>query len=143
MRVLYYSRVIGGRLIGEAATDAIRSYEGKDVQFSIEPTKRGRSNRQNKYMHWCFEKIAECLRLEGNDIDSEQVKHMLKEEFLCETRTLPGDKYLRVTKRTRDLSTMELERFMEQVRAWAVTEFQIALPLPNEQMGFEYDEPQQ
>ena len=89
--------------------------------------RKQRSNPQNAY-YWgvVLPMIADEL---GYDID--EIHDLMKLKFNKQVRqgtrgemALPGS--------TTKLTTTEFEEYLERIRVWAITEFGIKIPLPNE-----------
>lgn len=134
----WIARVEGGKLtlkVSEAIAAAIRSLEGKRVELTLREFKKRRSNAQLSY-YWAVpvQMITQAFRDAGNMVDADSVHEFLKQEVGClrqnvvtadgEVLVLPGS--------TKRLTTVEMEIYLESVRAWAAEVLDIKVPLPNE-----------
>ena len=93
--------------------------------YYFDPSKRPRSNEQRKYY---FGVIVKMLAEEiGYTID--EMHESIKLEFL----RIPGKdgKPDRIGS-TKDFSSQDQEQFNDCVREWAMAEFNVKIPLPNE-----------
>ena len=98
-------------------------HEGKQVQLSVTRKREKRSSNQNKY-YWgvVLPLIAEIT---GYTIDESH--DAMKMQFLVKrTAKVP------TTKSTTDLSTAEMEEYLESIRRFAAVELSCYVPLPNE-----------
>ena len=86
-----------------------------------------RSNPQNAY-YWgvIIEMLSEELGLE-----KENVHELLKHQFLKYSFEVQ-DKLYESTKSTTQLTTIEFEKYLADVRRWSVMELNIQIPEPNE-----------
>lgn len=72
----------------------------------------------------------------GNTFTDEDVKNMCKWKFLKYSIVDADGVFIGDNVRTSKLSTLELNEFIEQIKAWAA-EFGIYLPDPGEQVKFD------
>jgi len=100
----------------------ILSLDGKKIQVIVRKYKTTRSNEQNKY-YW-----GAVVRVLGDELGymPEEIHEALKFKFLRK------EGKLETVRSTTSLTTTEFEMFLEKVRIWALTDFQITIPLPNE-----------
>lgn len=102
----------------------ILNHRGKKVAITMEPRRKYRSGKENRYAHAVvFTMIAEEMGCE-----MEEAKDALKFEFL--RYQLPSG--LWTMKQTANLSTVEFEEFMSKCRMLASTMFGCYVPKPNE-----------
>ena len=92
----------------------------------IDPITFSRSDRQNRYMHYVFNMIAEESGEEMHD-----VKWYYRHLYLTVVIEVFGDE-VEYVKSTTELSTIEQEDFMSKVRMHASRERSVFVPLPNE-----------
>jgi len=101
------------------------SLEGKDVDVVVRKKKKIRSNPQNAF-YW-----GVCVKLlcETTGYTDDEMHHALKMLFLQDrSRKIP------TLRSTTNLTTMEFESYLEQIRVWASTELSCVIPMPNEVM---------
>lgn len=97
---------------------------GKRVYITMSKEKKTRSLPQNSYYHSCV--VAPLADHFGDDTESMHIN--LKAMFLSEVRLGKPNKI----KSTTDLSTAEMETYLDQIRIWALREYQFLIALPNE-----------
>lgn len=109
----------------------LKQLRGKH-SITIERVKQSRSVAQNKY-YWGV--IVPMLASEFGYFKDE-MHDLLRRKFLSYTKTNPtsGDAELFAMSTTK-LSTAEMEVYLENIRTWALSEFSVYLPLPNEILG--------
>ena len=99
------------------------SLEGKEVEVIVRRRKKSRSMPQNAY-YWA---VVVKLVSETTGFTDEEAHIALKMMFLQDrTRKIP------TLRSTTELSTTEMEFYLENVRHWASTELSCFIPLPNE-----------
>jgi hypothetical protein len=98
----------------------------------IEKSRQTRSLPQNKY-YWGV--IVPILASEFGYYKDE-MHELLRRKFLAYTRVNPhtGEEEL-FAKSTTKLNTAEMEIYLDSIRTWALSEFSVYLPLPNEILG--------
>lgn len=99
------------------------SFNGKEVRVSITTYKKSRSNNENRY-YW-----GVVIQLISSETGAwpEDVHAEMKRMFL----RVGGDK-IPITRSTTELTTVEMEKYLTNIRTWAGTELNIFIPLPNE-----------
>ena len=104
----------------------IRQYKGQRVEVVFRKERSQRSLNQNSY-YWGV--IVQMLAEEFG-YDPEEMHEVL----LAEKSREYGENPLAPPKikRSSSMSTVEAEEYFERVRRWALTEFGIRIPLPNE-----------
>jgi hypothetical protein len=111
--------------------------EDNTVIITFEKLSKKRSNAQNSF-YWAI--VVPMVRegigyLYGEDVGIEKSHELLKNEFLFnELVNEVSGEIIRLPKSTTELTTIEWELFIEQVRAWASEMLSITIPLPNEQL---------
>ncbi len=100
--------------------------------LSFERVKQSRSQAQNKY-YWGV--IVPTLASEFGYFKDE-MHELLRKKFLGYTKENPltGEMEMFAMSTTK-LSTAEMEIYLENIRTWALSEFSVYLPLPNEILG--------
>ena len=102
--------------------------------ISIEKFRDGRSGNQNRY-YWGI--IVNGLASEFGYFRDE-IHQLLRQKFLGYTRQNPiTGKTEQFVRSTTDLNTEEMEQYLESIRVWALSEFSVYLPTPNEIAGYE------
>ena len=110
--------------------DACRLLDGKEGFLIInkEVKKRTKSNEQQKYYFGVVvAMIAEHFGFEKHE--HQMVHRAISEKFLSEEKN--GLKIVRTTALD-SWSTYEWETYMDQVRRWALVDYALEIPLPNE-----------
>lgn len=110
--------------------------EGKRLKLSIAVLNPKRSLNQNAYYWGVVVPAVRHMFLEcGNDITTDEVHEYLKQHVggLERTITLPDGRRRVVVGSTAGLSKLEMEEYLEKVRAWA-SQFGVVIPLPNEEL---------
>lgn len=101
---------------------------------SIEKFRDGRSGNQNRY-YWGI--IVNGLASEFGYFRDE-IHQLLRQKFLGYTRQNPiTGKTEQFVRSTTDLNTEEMEQYLESIRVWALSEFSVYLPTPNEIAGYD------
>ena len=98
------------------------SFEGKRIQLILRKYKTQRSIPENNYYWGVIVKILSDFL----GYTPEEAHEALKWKFLRK-----GGK-IETVKSTTDLTTTEAEIYYENIRRWALTEYQVKIPLPNE-----------
>lgn len=101
----------------------MQTLQGKSVDITIKQHKSQRSNNQNNYY---FGVVCKILG-DYFGYTEEEMHDALKMKFL---RHGPCD--METVKSTTKLNTAEFEDYLEKIRRWAVTEYSVSIPLPNE-----------
>lgn len=98
---------------------------GKRIVIGLEKESKRRSLPQNKYYHGVVVKIL----ADEFGYTKEECHDILKRDFL----RIPGEngKPDKIGS-TRDLDTIGFEEYLEKIRFWAIIEYNITIPLPNE-----------
>lgn len=97
---------------------------GRDVQMLVEPKRKPRSLAENNY-YWG---VVIPIISEWSGFTPEETHLALREHFLCEFDRTHG---LMRMKSTADLSTVDFEKYMSNIRMWA-SDNGLFIPLPNE-----------
>lgn len=153
MNVKYKGQTINGifKMFDEDRTNFLEYFQNKkDDGYYLTANKKHsvRSLEQNNYIHWAFDFIGKELQ-----IPMEYVKSMAKVALL----TVPKHEVIKtlvdqyegediddyqkrlydinlpdVVRDTSDLEVSEMHKFIDELVPWAMTEFKIAVPYPNE-----------
>lgn len=101
----------------------------------IQKKSKHRSAEQNRW-YWS------CVTILANELgySKEEMHEILKFKFLkaelADTKTGEVFEYL---KSSANLTTVEFSTFMESLIQWSAETFNVVLPMPNEQIGIEFD----
>lgn len=112
---------------------ALSGLNGQEFQITLEKRKKQRSKNQNNYYWGCVIPIlAEHF---GYDYgEHEEIHRFLRQKFLGYKQHEP----IPILNSTTELSSVEMEEYLESVRRWAIKEFNVNIPLPNEtEYGYE------
>ena len=105
-------------------------YVGKRIQLSVDVLSGRRSLNQNRF----YRGVVIPLLAENfgySQYEHEELHQLIADKFLGEDRETKLGR-LRYRKSTADLDTKEFEEFLDEIRAWALAEYQINVPYPNE-----------
>lgn len=117
--------------------DDLKIFEGLDVVVTVEKKKRKRTNPENRYYWGCvLPSLRHAMESKGFLITSKEVVHELcKFKFLKgEILNVANGELITTIGSTQRLSTIAFEEYMEQIRAYAASEYDCIIPLPNEQI---------
>jgi hypothetical protein len=124
-------------LVWQRLGDAVARMDGTRLVLTLKEQKRRRSLNQNAYL-WgvVYPPIVAMFRDAGNSVDADDVHSYLKEHVgkLKQVFVTADGEVLTGSGSTAKLSTMEMEGYLERVRAWAA-EHGVAVPLPNEEVS--------
>lgn len=112
--------------------DLKNHFAGRSVEILIHRKKKHRSVQQNRY-YW----LIVTMLSEHTGFTREELHQILKQRFL-KTEKVHEDTgaIYEYTRSTTELTTIEYEDYLESVRRFAAEDFQMTLPLPNEQLQF-------
>jgi len=104
-------------------TSYLETLEGKRIEVVVRKERSQRSNNQNAY-YW-----GVVIPILGDyfGYNFEEMHDALKMKFLRH-----GACDLETVKSTTKLNTAEFEDYLEKIRMWAITEYNVAVPMPNE-----------
>lgn len=136
MKAPKIKRVLFGRIDGDgrlrlddqtAFAQVRAALRGQDVQVLIEKKQKRRSLRENAY-YWGVVLPVLC---DWSGYSPEEMHDALKEKFLgkCDERTK-----LWKMKSTAELTTVEFEDYVSEIRKWASEEHGLFIALPNEEI---------
>jgi hypothetical protein len=139
MKFIIISTVLNGALNRNKSLikDAIASFEGKNIEITIEKSKKKRSNPQNAYFHGIVLPIVyECLKEAGHTLSLLDVKDMLKLKFLKVSVMINEDtgEVLERIKNTSELTTTEFMDFIAEIQIFVAEYFDVQIPSPNEDL---------
>ena len=143
MKIEIESKILNGKLEKnrELLSDVIKSLEGKDIVITIEKKKRKRSNPQNAY-YWSV--VLPMMQTGfynnlGEHVGIQEAHEFLKGRFLFrEVVNQELGEVIKLSKSTTELSTIEWETYMDQIRAFATEFLNITIPLPNDTLTIDF-----
>jgi hypothetical protein len=142
MKIEIISKVENGRLSRnrKLIEDTIKSFEGKEIVLSIEKKKKKRTGQQNRYLHLLFTIFANELNELGNKFTAQEVKDLCKFKFalIDVINESTGEVIGQRIQGTSEMTTTELNSFIEDVIQWAAEMFDIQLPYPNEELEMKF-----
>lgn len=126
---LLRARIENGRVVWHGLDEkrwaTIKKFlEGKDVEITIGPRQRKRSLSQNRYM-WG---IVYAMIAEAAGYTPEEAHEALKWRFLRQH----GDGPIPTVRSTTDLTTVEMQEYLENCRQLAAELFGLYIPEPGE-----------
>lgn len=106
---------------------AFQSFAGQDVELTVQRRRDIRSLNQNRY-YW-----GVVVKILGDEFGylPDEMHEILRSKFLRRWSQGKVGTFAYSTS-TANLDTNAFEQYLEQIRIWAVTEFSITVPLPNE-----------
>ena len=141
-KISIFSKVVNGNLQRNKAKilQAIKSFDGKEIEIIIKRKRKSRSNPQNAYYFGVIIPITQrAINDEWGEIWSIQKTHeFLKNMFLFEERTNHDtSEIIKIPKSTTENSTLEQEMYHTQIRNFLLEWFNVNIPLPNEHINFD------
>jgi len=132
----FFSDVRNNRLqknVSEKIAEVLKSFEGKRIELSIGKVRSKRSNQQNA-LYWMY-----CTII-ANDLgySKDEMAEIIKYKFLKKTKVdeKTGQEFEYIGSTTA-LSKSEFADFVNELIRWSAMEFNIVLPLPNENFELE------
>ena len=143
MKIEIESKVLNGKLETnrELLSDVIKSLEGKDIIITIEKKRKKRSNPQNAY-YWGI--VLPMMQTGfynnlGEHVGIQEAHEFLKGRFLFrEVVNQELGEVIKLSKSTTELSTIEWETYMDQIRAFSTEFLGINIPLPNDTLTIDF-----
>lgn len=114
----------------------------KEVVIRVEQKTKKRTISQNAYIHLLFGIFANELNKLGNTFSMQEIKDMMKFKFLMidiinyENGEVIGHRI----KDTSELTTTETAKFIDDIIHYGLTEFDVQLPLPSEQLNIMFED---
>lgn len=139
MEVTTFGSVTGGALHLNSRSAFIKDlqcFNDMEVVVTVEKRKKKRSSPQNRYYHGCvIPSLRHAMEAKGCLIQSNEIVHLL-----CKFKFLKGEivntatgEVIPTIGSTTKLSTLDFENYLEQIRAYAASEYDCVIALPNEQ----------
>ena len=100
--------------------------EGSELQITIERRKKERSDKQRRY-YWGVIIPVLC---DFFGYTKDETHDALKWQFLRKEGKIP------TIRSTESLSTVESEEYNSRIRQWASEEFEVFIPLPDEEIEY-------
>ncbi len=111
--------------------DILRGLEKCKQVIKIKKYRKARSGNQNRYYRIVLNYVSNFT---GFSPDEAAVEMRLM--FLPYEKVLKNGKVVTLGQSTKDLDTLEMEDYLEKIRVWALTEWMVRIPLPNETIDF-------
>jgi hypothetical protein len=121
-------------------TDAIKSFEGKEILITFEKPKNKRSNPQNSYLWAVLYPITQqAIKNEWGEVwNIEKVHEFYKIQFnVIERVNEDTGQIIKLPKSTTENTTTQQEEYHLQIREFLQEWFNITAPLPNEHLTLE------
>jgi hypothetical protein len=110
--------------------EVARLFGGESIEIIIHKKKKHRSVQQNRY-YW----LIVTMLSDHTGFTKDELHAILKSKFLrTEKASEQSGLIYEYIKSTTELTTVEYMDYLESVRQFAVEEFDIQLPEPNEQL---------
>jgi hypothetical protein len=116
--------------------DIIKSFNGENIVITIEKRKKKRSNNQNAF-YWL---VIDIMRdgfnnTLGENVGVQEVHEFLKNRFLFKEIVNENiGEVVKMPKSTTELSTIEFEEYLDNIRAFGLEFLGITIPYPNDQV---------
>lgn len=110
------------------------SYAGKKIKLSISESKEKRSLDQNAYWFGILDKhVVQPFRAAGSNWSNYKIHcHIMHELGYEDALVDPNGRVVASRLHSSEFNTAQWEEFMERARAYIASEYNIYLPLPNE-----------
>lgn len=106
----------------------LQSMEGKNVKLVMTESKKQRTIKQNSYL-WGV--VYTFIAVETGHT-TEEIHTFMKKQFLPRDFITIGKQDQEIEKSTTDLSTKEMNEYIEKIRAFAAQELQMNIPSPED-----------
>jgi hypothetical protein len=117
-------------------TEAIQTFEGKDIIITIEKRKNKRSNQQNAFYFGIVIGIMQLAFKEtwGEFYSANEVHEALKAKYCFKEQINENTgEIIQIPISTTNFNTIEWEEYIDKIRAFAMEWFNVIIPIPNEQ----------
>lgn len=110
--------------------EVARLFSGHSIEIIIHRKRKHRSVQQNRY-YW----LVASMLSDHTGFTKDEIHAILKSKFLRTEKVNEdtGSVYEYV-KSTTELTTVEYEEYLDSVRQFAAEEFDLQIPMPNEQI---------
>lgn len=110
--------------------EVTRLFGGHSIEIIIHRKRKHRSVQQNRY-YW----LVASMLSDHTGFTKDEIHAILKSKFLrTEKVNQDSGAVYDYVKSTTELSTMEYEEYLDSVRQFAAQEFDLQIPMPNEQI---------
>ena len=107
-----------------------RLFGGHSIEIVIHRKRKHRSVQQNRY-YW----LVASMLSDHTGFTKDEIHAILKSKFLrTEKVNQDSGAVYEYVKSTTELSTVEYEEYLDSVRQFAAEEFDLQIPMPNEQI---------
>lgn len=120
--------------------DAIKSFEGKEVELTLDKPKNKRTNPQNSYLWSVLYPITQqAIKNEWGEVwNIEKVHEFYKMQFnITEKINEKTGQIIKLPKSTTENTTTQQEEYHLQIREFLQEWFNVTAPLPNENLTLE------
>jgi hypothetical protein len=133
------TKVENGKLVRnrKLIIDVLKSFEGKEIDITIQKHRKKRSTPQNRFYWGCIVPIwKDILKNEWGEIHTSESTHeFLKMNFgYNEKVNEETGEIFRTPRSTTENTTTEMEEYHQVLRDKAFELFGVIIPLPNEQI---------
>lgn len=142
MKHIFLAKVKDGGLKVSRRSDfveVLNSFEGKDIQITIDKKKNDRSILQNNY-YWavCVPLVREGLKDAGMKMSKEETHELLKYKFLqVEKVNEETGEVFKFLGSSAELTTTGFMEYIADIQQWGAEYLDIQIPSPNEQISIE------
>ena len=122
-------------------SDVIKSFEGANIIITIEKRKKKRSNNQNAFYFGIVIPIMMDAFKDawGEYYSAIEVHEALKSKYCYKEQINESTgEIIQIPSSTTNFSTIEWEEYIDKIRAFALEWFNVTIPMPNEQINFNF-----
>lgn len=141
-KLTYYGNVTDGalKIIRRKEFDhAVRQFEGKQIEITIQVKRRKRSIFQNNYYWGVIVPMVQVgLNDAGYKLGKEQTHDFIKSQFaIKEIVNEQTGEILKLIGSTAEMTTTEMNEYFSEVVQWAAEYLNVQIPEPGEQIEIE------
>lgn len=121
-------------------SEAINTFEGKNIILTIEEQKNKRSNQQNAFYFGIVIGIMQLAFKEtwGEFYSATEVHEALKSKYCFKEQINENTgEIISIPMSTTNFTTIEWEEYIDKIRAFAMEWFNVLIPFPNENITIE------
>lgn len=143
MKFIFYGKTTNGqpKIARRSELDeALKSFEGKEFQITVEKKKKSRSLNQNAY-YWgvVIPMVRGAMHDLGMKLSRQEVHELLKLKFLKkEIINENTGEVFEYIGGSSELTTKEFMDFIAELQQWSAEYLNIVIPSPNEQVNIEF-----
>lgn len=139
MKATISSLVEFGRLKNRQAAKSLAKilsqFEGKEIDITVQRHRKPRSKEQNRY-YWAIVGVARnAINEAGNTLSAQEVHDYFRGEYLREEIHVGEGNLIERIKSTTELSTLEMNEYIERIRQFCAEMFGVYIPDPEEQIS--------